>query len=444
MAQVAPSSERPAPRPKPAAERPAPRPRPAAERPAPRPLSKADRAAAVAAITAELRKTYVLPEKVPVIVARLEQAEKAGRYDVDDAVMLAERLTEDLRSSSGDGHLSVHYDPARYAAAKASGGEEKESDEFWRAMAFREHHGLSELRVLPGNIRYLKLTGFHWVNDVTGTEYDAALRFLKDGDAVVIDLRGNGGGSHSAVRYLVSHFMDGDVLEMTFLEAAKAPVQSRTLEHLPVGRLKGKPLYVLIDGGSASAAEAFAYDVRQFKLGELVGAKTVGAAHNNRFVPVPPGFMFSVSFGRPVHPVSNTSWEGTGVTPTVESPPMQALEMAQSLALTRLAKTPGLSPDVLADYEWARVDVEAKLRPASVPAESLKALAGRYGEFEVSLRDGALWMARLGRPLRRLLPLTADGLFSVEGSDRLRVKLTPRMLETLWRGDPATRTHPRS
>ncbi|QSQ21682.1 S41 family peptidase [Pyxidicoccus parkwayensis] len=422
---------------------------PGSERPAPRGMSKADRDAALTAIAAALRESYVFPEKVPAIIERLEQSRKAGRYDLEDAGVLSERITVDLQAASSDRHLYLNHDPVQYAAEqqRAEHGTPDEAagpDELLRREALRDHHGLSEMKLLPGNLRYLRITGFEWVRDETGTVYDDAMRFLKDGDAIIIDLRGNGGGEHAAVRYLVSHFLDGDVLELTFLAGKNPPVQSRTLEHVPAGRLKGKPLYVLIDGNVASAGEAFAYDVAQFKLGELVGAKTVGAANNNRYVPIRPGFVLSVSFGRPVHAISNTNWEGVGVLPTVEAPPTQALETAQLLALKRLSEAPGVSPEALADYEWARLDVEARLRPTTVPVERLKSLAGRYGDFEVALREGSLWMMRPGRPDRRLSPLTADGLFAVDGSDMLRVRFKPKTMETLWRGAPAPRVYPRS
>ena len=39
-------------------------------------------------------------------------------------------------------------------------------------------------------------------------------------------------------------------------------------------------------GRTGSAAEAFAYDIQQFKVGELIGAKTVGAANNNKLLPI--------------------------------------------------------------------------------------------------------------------------------------------------------------
>jgi C-terminal processing protease CtpA/Prc len=76
--------------------------------------------------------------------------------------------------------------------------------------------------------------------------------------------------------------------------------------------LKGKPLYVLIDGGVGSAAEAFAYDVQQFKLGELIGATTAGAANNNDLLPIAPAFILSISSGRPEHAVSKTTGRAWG------------------------------------------------------------------------------------------------------------------------------------
>ncbi|MBA3258377.1 MAG: S41 family peptidase [Gemmatimonadales bacterium] len=326
-----------------------------------------------------------------------------------------------------------------HAAAIASPASEDGSEARARRQALRAHHGLAESRILAGNVRYLKITGFEWVRDETGLAYDGAMRFLKGGDAVIVDLRGNGGGSSEAIQYLTSHFLDADTLLLTFLQGSETPFQSRSLSHLPAGRLKGKPLYVLIDGGVASAAEEFAYHVHQFKLGELVGARTAGAANNNRFVPIAPSFVLSVSVGRPVHAVSKANWEGVGIEPSVEAPPTQALDVAHSLALGRLARTRGAAPEDIADYAWARTGVEARLHPVSLPPERLRALAGAYGEISVAFRNGALWLTRLNRPARRLTPLTSGGLFAVEEIDVLRVRFTPKGLELLRQDEAAPR-----
>ena len=411
-------------------------------------ISAAERIAVMAAIAAAYQASYVFPEKVAAIVARLNESLQAGEYDLDEPGAFAGRVTQDLRDASGDGHAYMLYDPAQYAAAIASktnapAGDRGDLAAYEQRIASRDHHGLTELRRLPGNIRYLRITGFEWVADETGAAYDDGMRFLKGGDAVIVDLRGNGGGSHAAVRYLVSHFLDGDTLEMTFLEGSRTPEQSRTLEYLPAGRLKGKPLYVLIDNYVGSAAEAFAYDVQQFHLGELVGATTAGAANNNKFVPVAPGFMLSVPVGRPVHPVSNANWEGVGVAPTIATNSEQALDVAQSVALARLAATPDARPEDLADWAWARGAIEARLHPVSLSVEQLKSLEGRYGKYEVVRRDTSLWLIWPGYADLRLSPMTADGLFATT-LGTLRLRLSGDHLEVIWANAPAPRVVARS
>jgi hypothetical protein len=407
-------------------------------------LSAAERASALEAIRKVLADEYVFPEMRAKLVERLGRAEKDGRYDVEQPYLFADRVTEDLRAAARDGHLSLRHAPAQYAAALEPAASERGSESFAEQRAVRAHHGLTELRILPGNIRYLRLASFEWVTDRTGEAYDGAMRFLRDGDAVIIDLRGNGGGHAAAVQYLISHFLPADTLLLTFLQGSETPFQSRTLSHVPAGRLRGKPLYVLVDGSVASAAEEFAYHVQQFKLGELVGARTAGGANNNRLLPVAPGFILSVSVGRPVHAVSGTNWEGEGISPTVEAAPSRALDVAQSLALTRLAEGRDKAPEVLAEYAWARAAVEAKLRPVALSPNQLRGLAGAYGEVRVEHRDGALWLVRPGRETRRLTPLTGDGLFAVEGVDMLRVRFSAKAIELLWLGQPVARVFQRS
>lgn len=406
-------------------------------------LSAAERDAALKAIFAAFEQQYVFPEVTPRIIEGLQAAERSGRYATDDPQVFAERVTEDLMQVGQDKHLSLSVDPAGYAAATSGASEEESELAVWQRLAVRDHHGLTEMKILGGNVRYLRIMRFDWVNDASGFAYDDAMRFLKDGDAIIIDIRGNGGGAHEAVRYLVSHFMDGDVLDITFLEGAKTPVQSRTLDHLPAGRLKGKPLYVLIDLSAASAAEAFAYHVQQFKLGELVGSKTVGAANNNNLLPIAPGFMLSISYGRPVHPVSNTNWEGAGVAPTIEAPPSQALEVAHALALKRLSEKADVTPENLTHYTWAKAAVDASLHPVTFTPARLRSLAGSYGTTKVDFRDGILWLTRPNRETVRLLPMTADGVFTVERVDGLRVKLTGKAMELLRMGAPGPQVVPR-
>lgn len=271
-------------------------------------IPAAERGRALDEIRAIVSKFYVFPERRAAIIDRLTQAQAAGRYDLDDPFAFASAVSADLAEASHDRHMYINVDPAQYAAAIAPAADgERQGEAFWRHLALENNHGLTEMKVLPGNIRYLKLAPFYWVDDESGQAYDDAMRFLRGGEAIIIDLRGNGGGNGAGVQYLTSHFLAPDTLLQTFYLRGEAPAQSRTLFNVPAGRLTGKPLYVLIDGGVASAGEEFAYHVEQFHLGELIGAKTAGAANNNELMPVSPGFILSVSTGRPVHAVSGTN-----------------------------------------------------------------------------------------------------------------------------------------
>lgn len=413
-----------------------PQPAPAAA-PAFNRIPAAERGKALDEIRAIVSKFYVFPERRAAIVERLTEAQAAGRYDLDDPFAFASAVSADLAAASHDRHMYINVDPVQYAAATAPSASDDGSGQgnaFWRNLALENNHGLTEMKVLPGNIRYLKLAPFYWVDDESGRAYDDAMRFLRGGEAVIIDLRGNGGGNGAGVQYLTSHFLAPDTLLQTFHLRGEAPAQSRTLFNVPAGRLIGKPLYVLIDGGVASAGEEFAYHIEQFHLGELIGATTAGAANNNELMPVAPGFILSVSTGRPVHAISGTNWEGVGVAPTIATPPAQALEVAQSRALARLAASDTATAEQKARYSWLQQTIEAKLHPVTLAPGRMKALAGRYGEQVVTFHDGALWLARGERPERRLIPLAADGPFLIEGADLLRVRLTGSALELVRPG----------
>lgn len=410
-------------------------------------LSATQRAAVLTAIRQAVQSSYVFPDRAPAILARLDAAEAAGRYDVSSPNELAGLISGDLREASQDGHVYLEYAPDRYAAASAGSSAPQALSQMDTAAARRDNHGLTATEILPGNVRYLKIGAFHWVSDETGQAYDDAMRFLKGGDAAIIDLRGNGGGSSEAVQYLVSHFLKAGTLEITFLKTGQEPVQTRALDYLPAGRLTNTPLYVLIDQASASAAESFAYDVQQFKLGRLVGAGTAGAANNNEFTPIAPGFMLSLSVGRPVHPISGGNWEGAGVAPDTLTPSALALDTAHAEAL-RLLLSRTTSDTARADYAWALTAVEARLNPPAIGVELLQSAPGAYRNYEVTAQGDALVVARPGHPLwpapRKLHPLNADGLFAVEGLDILRVGFKDNAMQLWWKDESAPRVIPRN
>jgi hypothetical protein len=381
-------------------------------------FGRAQLAEVIAGIQRLVREFYVDPALREPLAARLQQSLRSGRYDVDDPNRFAELVSEDLQAVSRDGHMGVDFDPSRFERLSTS--PEADLAEVER-MAIRANHGLTEMRILPGNVRYLRISGFEWVADKTGTAYDEAMRFLSEGDAVIIDVRGNGGGSASAVQYAFSHFMpaDEEALLMTFTDDVGRPQQSRVLAHLPSGRLTGRPLYVLVDEGTRSAAEEFAYHVKHFNVGKLVGEKTAGAANNNAFYPVARGFIVSISGSRPVHAVTGTNWEGSGITPDTAVEPSVALDAAHADALEALAAAAPAEQRL--QYAWLVPHLRARVHPVSLSEAELTRFVGRYGPRQIILENGALVHLAPDLPPLRLTPL-AERVFAFPDTDQVRLE----------------------
>jgi hypothetical protein len=370
--------------------------------------------AALSAIERAIQKDYVFPELKAPLVGRLEEGRKTGRYDTAEPDLFAQRVTEDMQTVAHDGHLYLDYDKAGYAAHIAPPKSDQGIVAYRQQLALREDSGIRELRILPGNLRYMKLTAFRWAPGLSAKAYDGAARFLRGGDAIILDLRENGGGNSDAADYF-----------------EKALVRPN----------KGKPIYVLVDGHVASAAEAVAYGLQQEKAAVVVGSTTYGAANNNKKIPIAPGFVLSVSYHRPINPISKTNWEGTGVVPDIAVAGSKALETAEWDALSKLASAPGATQERLNEYKWAQAGVQAQLHPMAPSHEQLVKYAGRYGPVDIRLASDGLRMSRHDRPRWEqdvlLVPMTPDGLFSVQSFDDLRLRVHDASLDLLHGAEDA-------
>jgi hypothetical protein len=387
--------------------------------------AKVDAKAVVADVRRILNENYVLPEMRPKLDAALARGLAAGRYNVSDPGVLAERINADLTEVAHDGHLGMHHDPkqaAQLAARPAGAGADDapRSEEEIR-QAERLNHGILQLKVLPGNIRYMETVGFFWGGDSTKAVYDNAMRFLKDGDAIIIDMRQNGGGSPDAVQYMISHFLKPNTPLVTFYMRGDPAQPLSSLGSLPAGSLEGKPLYVLTGGRSASAAEEFVGHVAGYKLGELVGEKTAGAGYRNEFFPVSGGYVISVSVGRAVLASTGKDWEKVGIAPTVTVEQDKALEMAQVRALRRLAST-ATGQDKLV-YEAGAQVLEAQMKPVQTALQPAQ-YAGVYGVRHITNDGGKLIFQREGGPKGQLVAVGANEFaFVADPMQRVKFKV---------------------
>ena len=195
---------------------------------------------------------------------------------------------------------------------------------------------------------------------------DAAARFLADGDAIIVDLRGNGGGSAESVQRLISYFFAGGSQElMRFHDGLSGETRiNRVLTNLPSPRLAGKPFYVAHrrQRGVGGGRVRLPHPTIQTRHARRPHDR--GAANNNALYPVRPYFVASISVGRPEHPVSRSNWEGKGIAPHVDIAPPAALDQAHLLALQTLAQRS--DPARRTDYDWDIAGLQARVKPMTL------------------------------------------------------------------------------
>ncbi|MBN1205633.1 MAG: S41 family peptidase [Myxococcaceae bacterium] len=322
-------------------------------------ITEQERAQAVAAILSEIERKYVFPKlaarHLPELKRRWTPRALAKHAR---ARALVEALNADLTELFHDGHLSVSLRDARQRpTADAS------PTEFEQFLA-RRHYELPRVEVLPGNVGYVKLIGFA-PYEFAGSRKAVgdAMGFISDTDALIIDVRQNGGGDLAAVANLVSYFVEERIhLLDGYDRVSDKTEQSWTFEKVEGPRYgKEREVYILTSSRTFSAAEEFAYDMQGLKRATLVGETTGGGANNNMFVQVSEHLDFSIPFGTVTSAFTGTNWERVGVKPEVPTAARKALRTAHELALKRLREraTSAKDKDRLAlALEWIRVQPE--------------------------------------------------------------------------------------
>jgi retinol-binding protein 3 len=300
-------------------------------------LDAAARKRVIDTAIAKMTEGYVFPQKVPAIAKALRSG-LAGKYRaIGDPKAFADAVNADMEPVANDRHLRLMWSPEPLPPPPDPGKIDPAMRAKFHEFMAQHNYALREVQILDGNIGYLKINGFLPAEDA-GPTLAAAMGFLKNSDALIIDLRDNGGGDPQGVAMLVSYLEPPETLINTFHERDKAVNdQIWTAPYVPGGRWStDKPVYVLTSKNTASGAEEFAYDMQQLKRGTVVGSSTWGGANPGKIEPIDDHFAIFVPFGMAVNPISKTNWEGVGVKPDVAVAPANALETAKHLALQKL------------------------------------------------------------------------------------------------------------
>ena len=286
-----------------------------------------------------LNDTYIFPDTA----AKMEQAVRArqakGDYDaITSAKQFVKTLTEDLQAVSHDKHLRVRYsfNPLPVRADHAAPTAEERA-QFQQFLA-RVNYGFAKLERLPGNIGYVDLRNFLDAEGGADT-VASAFNFLANTDALIFDLRQNGGGDPKMVALITSYLFDKEPVHLNDLHwregKGERVEEFWTLKEVAGKRYAGKDVYILTSNYTFSAGEEFVNNLKALKRATVIGETTGGGANPGGTVRLSEHFGVFIPTGRAVNPVTKTNWEGTGVEPDVKVSADQALKTAQIMALKK-------------------------------------------------------------------------------------------------------------
>jgi carboxyl-terminal processing protease len=156
-----------------------------------------------------------------------------------------------------------------------------------------------------GAVRVIRITRFS-----QGVAQDVR-RFARGAKVVVLDLRGNPGGLISEAEATVDIFLDGG--RIFSYSGAHTPAQVVTAKHSALPR---RPLVVVVDRATASAAELVAAALGENHRAKIVGTRTFGKSSIQAVVPVPGGGAVKLTVAEYLTP-NGRSLHGRGVLPDV-------------------------------------------------------------------------------------------------------------------------------
>lgn len=324
--------------------------------PVARTLDHETRRQIVEVVGVALVEGYIFEDVAVQMKARIDELFAAGHYDADRSTeAFTQRLTADLQSVSRDKHLLVMPPPDR---RKSEGLTPRQQRRRMAAKQLARDHGFHRVERLDGNVGYIDLRNFARTSEAKGKAV-RAMKSMATIDALIFDLRHNRGGSPSMIQLLASYLFDEPVLLNTiFTRGTDAREELWTYAEVEGRRLSSVPVYVLTSGTTFSAAEAFAYCLQSRGRVTVIGEVTGGGAHRVTLKEWPDlGIALLVPYTRPINPITQTDWEGTGVQPDVEVPASQALHQAHKAALQELLQR-AVEPEERATLEWLLAGLE--------------------------------------------------------------------------------------
>lgn len=219
-------------------------------------------------------------------------------------------------------------------------------------------------KMLGDGIGYIKISAF---NGKTAEQFSEALNSLRTDGAksLIIDLRQNGGGTISSLKPMLNRLISAAVVATAEYRGGV----KKTLIETDSSDIISMKTAILVDGGTASAAELFAVALKDEGGAVLVGTQTYGKGVIQNTYELSDGSALSFSTAK-IIPSKSEPYDGVGLKPdyVIELPAGISLEYLTDETDTQLQKAleilSSASPDTSGDSGTSDTD------SSSLPADS--------------------------------------------------------------------------
>jgi carboxyl-terminal processing protease len=156
-------------------------------------------------------------------------------------------------------------------------------------------------------------------NAIAEAEMQTALReYVKSGKKnLILDLRGNPGGYLEGAVSIASYFLPLGKVVVRENFGDDTPEEVYRSSGKELGKYKPENMVVLVDGGSASAAEILAGALKEHGAATLIGDTTFGKGSVQELVDLPDGSSLKVTIARWLTPNGNSISNG-GLEPDIK------------------------------------------------------------------------------------------------------------------------------
>jgi carboxyl-terminal processing protease len=263
---------------------------------------------------------------------------------------------------------------------------------------------------LEGNVGYIRITNF---SEHTGTGVADAIRTLKDQAGgkligIVLDLRNNPGGLLDQAVAVSGDFINGG--EIVSTRGRRSDDVQRYNARSDGDLVKGLPMVVLINGGSASASEIVAGALQDHHRGVLLGTRSFGKGSVQTVIPLAGHGAMRLTTARYYTP-SGRSIQAKGIEPDIVVEPAKIEKLEQGQLLHEADLRGALKNTDKGAAAPAANPASRNVPPGTTPSESEK-----KGETTV-VDQNVLGTADDYQFVRAVDLLKGIGLFNAKGGE---------------------------